>query len=180
MTHLLRVVKLSLVNKWKIPALLINSLLIGLLWGCSISAIYPFVEVVFSGNTIETWLAAEIEKTDEKIVELKIVGSDIESQIETSGETTALRNDLDNNARRLLAEEKANQLYRTGMPWIAGRVPQTPFGTLVFVMGLLIVVTFVKGVCLIINSVLVAQIAQRTAMVMRRRFYSSRGQTAGK
>ena len=173
MKHLLRVVKLSLVNKWKISALLINSLLIGLLWGCSISAIYPFVEVVFSGNTIETWVVAEIEKTDTAIVEIRISNSEIEAQIRDTGETTALRNELDNNSRRMLAEENANELYRTAMPWIEGRVPKTPFGTLVFVMSLLIVITIVKGICLILNSVLVAQIAQRTALVMRRQFYSS-------
>ena len=63
MKHFLRVIKLSLVNKWTIALLMANSLLIGVLWGGSITAIYPFVEVVFSGNTIETWLDAEIEKS---------------------------------------------------------------------------------------------------------------------
>ncbi|QEG23605.1 ABC transporter ATP-binding protein [Mariniblastus fucicola] len=173
MINFLRVIKLSLVNKWKITALLVNSLIIGLLWGCSISAVYPFVEVVFSGNTIETWLVSEIEKTDEKIAELQITCSDLKLKVGDSGNSTQLRNELDTHSRRLIAEEKANQLYRTVMPWIEGRVPQTPFGTLVFVMSTLIMITIIKGVCLVLNSVLVAQIAQRTALVMRRQFYSS-------
>ncbi len=173
MIHFLRVIKLSLVNRWKIAALLINSLLIGLLWGCSISAIYPFVEVVLSDNTIETWLVAEIEKTDEKIAELQISIGDVESQIRASGDSRELRGQLDNQTHRLAAEEKANQLYRTVMPWVEGRVPKTPFGTLAFVLSILIVITIIKGVCLVLNSVLVAQIAQRTALVMRREFYAS-------
>ena len=173
MIYLLKAVKLSLVNRWKIAALLINSLIIGVLWGCSISAVYPFVEVVLSNNTIETWLVAEIEKTDNKIIELKDSCADIESRIEQSGDSRELRDELDMHSQRMTAEEKANQLYRAAMPWVKGRVPQTPFGTLVFVMSALIIITIIKGICLILNSVLVAQIAQRTALVMRRKFYSS-------
>ncbi len=152
---------------------MVNSLLIGLLWGCSISAIYPFVEVVLSDNTIETWLVKEIEKTDEKIAELQISIGDVETQIHAFGDSRELRNQLDNQTHRIAAEEKANKLYRTVMPWVEGRVPQTPFGTLAFVLSILIVITIIKGVCLVLNSVLVAQISQRTALVMRRQFYAS-------
>ncbi len=173
MKYLLRAVKLSLVNKWKITALLINSLLIGLLWGCSISAIYPFMEVVFSKNTIETWIVAEIEKTDAKVAELGLACADVNSRLQSEGDSRELRDELDKHSRRKTAEEKSNQLYRAVLPWVEGRVPQTPFGTLVMVMSILIVITIIKGACLVLNSVLVAQIAQRTALVMRRQFYSS-------
>jgi len=172
MQHFLKAIKLSLVNKWRIAALLLNSLIIGLLWGSSISAIYPFVEVVFSDNTIETWLVAEIEKSSDKLEILDDERAEIETRISTEGESTDLRNELDENLHRRIAEGKANELYSALFPWIEGRVPKTPFGTLVLVMGVVILLTIIKGCCLILNAVLVAQISQRTALVMRRNFYS--------
>ena len=172
MQHFLKAIKLSLVNKWRIAALLLNSLFIGLLWGSSISAIYPFVEVVFSNNTIETWLVAEIEKSTDKLEILNQERTEIETRLAAEGESTDLRNQLDENRHRRTAEEKANELYATIFPWIEGRVPTTPFGTLVLVMAVVIVLTIIKGCCLIINAVLVAQISQRTALVMRRKFYA--------
>ena len=172
MQHFLKAIKLSLVNKWRIAALLLNSLFIGLLWGSSISAIYPFVEVVFSNNTIETWLVAEIDKSSEKLEVLDQERVEIQARLTAEGESTELRNALDENLHRRIAEGKANELYSTIFPWIEGRVPKTPFGTLVLVMGVVIMLTIVKGCCLILNAVLVAQIAQRTALVMRRKFYA--------
>ena len=173
MQHFLKAIKLSFANKWRIAALLLNSLFIGLLWGSSISAVYPFVEVVFSGNTIESWLTVEIEKTSATLDELKQKQTELKAQVAANGESTELRNLLDENSHRTMAEEKASQLYATIMPWVEGRVPQTPFGTLVLVMGVVILITIIKGICLILNAVLVAQISQRTALVMRRKFYSA-------
>ena len=173
MKHFLRVIKLSLVNKWTIALLMANSLLIGVLWGGSITAVYPFVEVVFSGNTIETWLAAEIKKSGESIASLNVECAEIRQQIEDEGRTSKLNNLLADRTKRLTAEEKANQLYSSIQPYVAGRVPKTPFGTLVLVMGLLIVMTIIKGFCLILNAVLVARVAQRTALLMRKQFYSA-------
>ena len=173
MQHFLKAIKLSFANKWRIAALLLNSLFIGLLWGSSISAIYPFVEVVFSGNTIESWLTVEIEKTSAKLDELQTEQLDLRARVVANGDTTELRNLLDENSHRTMAEEKAKQLYAAILPWIEGRVPQTPFGTLVLVMGVVLLITVIKGICLIINAVLVAQISQRTALVMRRKFYSA-------
>jgi subfamily B ATP-binding cassette protein MsbA len=173
MKHFLRAIKLSLVNKWTIALLMVNSLLIGLLWGGSITAIYPFVEVVFSGNTIESWLDLEIEKSQAALDEATVKREELERRLNTEGRTLELRGLLAKQNTRQAAEEKANQVYVSMKPYVTGRVPKTPFGTLVLVLGLLILVTAVKGVCLILNTVLVAHIANRTALVMRRQFYSA-------
>ncbi len=175
MIHLLKVVKISLKNRWRIAALLFNSLLIGVLWGSSISAIYPFVEVVLSGNTIETWIVAEIDRTDVQIAELGVSNAELETAIDRADHSSSLemRTELHSNTRQLEAEQKANGLYRSILPWVEGRVPKTPYGTLILVLVFLVGVTVLKGICLIVNSVLVAQIAHRTALTLRRQFFSS-------
>ena len=172
MINFLKVVKISLKHRWRIAALLLNSLLIGVLWGSSISAIYPFVEVVLSGNTIETWIVGEVDRTDTKIGELNDSNVDLQAAIAKEA-TLEQRAKLLNNTRQLEAEQKANKFYRSVLPWIEGRVPKTPYGTLILVLGFLIGVTVLKGICLILNSVLVAQIAHGTALTLRRQFFSS-------
>ena len=153
--------------------LMVNSLLIGVLWGGSITAIYPFVEVVFSGKTIETWLDQEIEKSEVALAEVAAERAEIDQRLRTEGRTLELRSLLAKQQTRQAAEEKANRVYESMKPYVAGRVPKTPFGTLMLVLGLLILVTAVKGLCLVLNTVLVAHIANRTGLVMRRQFYSA-------
>jgi subfamily B ATP-binding cassette protein MsbA len=173
MKYFLRAIRLSLANQWTIAVLMVNSLLIGVLWGGSITAVYPFVEVVFSGKTIESWLDDEIEKSQTKFDELTIECQSLRQQIETEGRTPELRNRLANQTKRQQAEKKANQVFRSIQPYVAGRVPKTPFGTLVLVMSAVIVLTIIKGACLVLNAVLVARVAQRTTLVLRRQFYAS-------
>ena len=91
MKYFLRAIKLSFVNKWSIAMLMVNSLLIGVLWGGSITAIYPFVEVVFSGKTIETWLDQEIEKSDVALAEVAAERAEIDQRLKTEGRTLELR-----------------------------------------------------------------------------------------
>lgn len=173
MQYFLRAIKLSLVNKWTIALLMVNSIMIGVIWGGSISAVYPFVEVVFAGKTVESWIDEEIKETDGQIERLTRELTEVDRRLEAEGRTVELRSMYSNMSRRIEAEEKANQLYRSVKPYVAGRVPKTPFGTLVLVMFLLVVMTAVKGACLVLNSVMVARIAQRTGLVMRRQFYSA-------
>lgn len=173
MKHFLRAIKLSFANKWMIALLMINSLLIGVLWGGSITAIYPFVEVVFAGKTIESWLDDEIDRSKQSLIELTADEAETQQRIRELGSSLELRMEVANQQRRRVAEEKASEFYTGLRPWIEGRVPKTPLGTLGVVMGLVIVLTAVKGACLVLNSVMVAHISQRTALVMRRQFYSA-------
>ncbi len=173
MKHFLRAIKLSLANKWTIATLMVNSLLIGVLWGGSITAVYPFVEVVFAGKTIETWLDEEIVKSQTTINDVESELVKIDQRIKQEGRTLELRSLRANNLKRMEAEEKANKLFNSIQPYVTGHVPQTPFGTLLLVMGVVVVMTVIKGGCLVLNTVLVARIANRTGLVMRRQFYSA-------
>ena len=117
----------------------------------------------------------------EEIVKSQTTINDVESElvkidqrIKQEGRTLELRSlQLANNLKRMEAEEKANKLFNSIQPYVTGHVPQTPFGTLLLVMGVVVVMTVIKGGCLVLNTVLVAQIANRTGLVMRRQFYSA-------
>ena len=70
MIHFWKAIKLSLRYKWSIAGAVFCSMMIGLLWGATISTVFPFVEIVFQGQTIETWVEREIDEAKDKIAKL--------------------------------------------------------------------------------------------------------------
>lgn len=173
MGHFLRAIKLSLRYKWTILASLVNALLIGALWGASITTVYPFVEVVLAGQTAESWLDGQIAKADESAGRLTREIAELRALLEQSPPEAlaGLESQVSLKSARLAAEHKALERYQALGPWVRGHLPATPFATLLLVMALLILATLLKGLCLVLNAVLVSRVAGRTVMDMRRMFY---------
>jgi len=173
MGYFFRAIKLSLRYRWTIVASLVNALLIGALWGASITTVYPFVEVVLSGQTAESWLDGQIKTAGESAGQLTREVAELRRRLEQAPpeEIASLESQVSLKSARLVAEEKALGRYRAMEPWIRGNLPATPFATLILVMALLIVATTLKGVCVVLNTVLVARVADRTVVDMRRMFY---------
>lgn len=162
MRHFLKAIKVSLRYKWSILGAILSSLMIAVLWGASITTIYPFVRIVFRGETVQTWVEQEISKAEQN---LQTVQKEIADKEKKGQDVTASRS-------RLVAEEKAIRWFRSIQPYVLKYAPQTPFATLIVAMTLLLVATIVKGICLVIGVVLVSRIAHRTVLDMRRTFYA--------
>ncbi|MFV1964856.1 MAG: ABC transporter ATP-binding protein [Pirellulaceae bacterium] len=176
MKYFLKSVLLSFRYKWSLAASVVNALVIGLLWGASITTVYPFVEVVFQGESADSWLARETEEGQQRIAKLQEELARIEVEAETSREPhqrDQLAAQRDYKAAECKAEQRNVDFYRSLRPRLAGVLPSTPFGTLVWLMILLVAATILKGICLVLNVILVARVADRTAMDMRRMFYRS-------
>lgn len=173
MWHFLKTIRLSFRYKWTILASVLNALVVGTLWSASITAVYPFVEVVFKGETLDTWLASE---TDQARATIQTLNGEIQQLREQQaragvGQDADLETQIGRKESRLHAESRALEWYESLKPWVAGRMPRTPFGTLLFVLVLLIAVTVVKGVCLVLNVVLEGRVVNRTIQDLRRIFY---------
>ncbi len=171
MPYFLKAIKLSLRYRWTILASVLNALLIGVLWGVSITTVYPFVEIVFEGKTIQTWLDDEIERTKELAQQYGADVAELERQRITGASDIELPARLEQGRARCGKAQETLSFYQTLESWLDKRIPSTPFGTLLMVMGFLIAVTILKGVCMVLNTVLVARVANRTAMDMQRIFY---------
>ena len=162
MNHFLKAIRVSLRYKWSIAGAILSSLTIAILWGASITTIYPFVRIVFRGETVHTWIDEELakaeksrEKVRKEIEERKQKGLDV-----TSRQT------------RLIAEEKAISWFESIRPTVERYAPQTPFATLIVAMSLLLGATVLKGICLVAGVVLVSRISHLTVLEMRRDFYA--------
>jgi ATP-binding cassette subfamily B protein/subfamily B ATP-binding cassette protein MsbA len=174
MKHFWKPIRLSLRYKWTLLASVLNALVIGVLWGASITTVYPFVEIVFQGETAESWLAREAEAGRQRIARFQQEIWDMDARLREAADTRQRKELTVQRAltrSRCDAEQRNVEYLLWLRPRLAGVSPRTPFGTLALLMTLLILATILKGVCLVLNVVLVARVANRTAMDMRRIFY---------
>ena len=173
MKDFFRAVKDSLRYKWSIIGAVVCSLLIALLWGASISTIYPFVEVVLEGKTASSWIDGEITESKARITTLESEIKELKSEIEnpTAVEARKIDVNVDLKQSRITAEESALSWSVSIQPYVHRYAPATPFATLVWVVVWLLATTLVKGVLLVISSILVAKVSNRTVMDLRREYY---------
>ncbi|MBX3417484.1 MAG: ABC transporter ATP-binding protein [Pirellulaceae bacterium] len=168
-----RIVYHALRYKWSIAGATIASLLIAILWGASMTTVYPVVEVVLDGQTAQSWVVREISKSETTIENLEQEVAILwqEQANLTGAELVSNQARIDKSTRRIEAETKALAWYVWAKPYIETYSPATPFKTLVFALAWLVSTSLIKGVLLIISTYLVARVANRTVADLRRVYY---------
>ena len=122
----------------------------------NITAVYPFVEVVFRGQSLQQWVDRSIDKSQAVIVEQTATVEQLRQQAAKAEEDTALRSELSRAQASLEAEQLALWRYEYIKPYIDDYLPDDPFRTLVWSSWRCCCCgTIVKDVFLIANSVLV-------------------------
>jgi ATP-binding cassette subfamily B protein/subfamily B ATP-binding cassette protein MsbA len=168
--------------KWSIAGATAASLLIALLWGASISTIYPVVEIVLDGKTGKQWLANEISKAQEQATLFEKEVSLLEDEIHALRQTgladestikhmVGLQTKLYRSQSRVDAEQSALKWYQKLEPWFEKWAPDSPYQTLMLAIGWLLATSLIKGTLLIISTQLVARVAHRTVADLRRIYY---------
>ncbi|MBS0206258.1 MAG: ABC transporter ATP-binding protein [Planctomycetes bacterium] len=172
-TGFYRAVRESFRYRWSLLASLVNALLIGLLWGLSITTVYPFVEIVMRGETVQTWFDSQAQKSTEASIQSREKVLDLQRQIAQAagGQTVSLERELFVARSRHAANEKTLAAIRYFQPLAHAYLPKSAFNTLVLVMAWLLVSILIKSVCLVSETMLVCRVAGRTVADMRRTFY---------
>ena len=176
MKSFLTIVIYSLRYKWSIAGATIAALLIAILWGASISTVYPVVEIVLDGKTGNIWLTEEIDKAEQQIDRLQQEVEQLQQQqldrldLDVN-EQIVLQHRIERNQSRITAERKALEWYQRMEPFFQKHAPQSPYGTLLMAIGWLLATSLIKGCLLIISTQLVARVAHRTVSDLRRIYY---------
>jgi ATP-binding cassette, subfamily B, bacterial MsbA len=172
-----RVVRMAIRYKFTFTAAVFSALMVAILWGANIGAVYPVVEIVFKNKSVQQWV-------DEKLVENQAIIDaktpeleELQRQLavaEDSGDATrtpeieqAIRNTKDKH------DKASYSLWalQTAEPYVDAYLPADPFNTLVFITVFLLVGTLLKDVFLVANNVLVARLAQLATFDLRKLFY---------
>ena len=144
--------------------------MIGVLWGGNIGAVFPFVEIVFRGQSLQQTVEREIEQADAKIRKLEQELRDIQ---QSDANATHLRGGSAEQRLKLQieAERSGRNAYTRLRPFVDRWLPQTPFRTLALVMALVLTGTLVKGVFVGLSVVLTERLAQAGATHLRKRLF---------
>ncbi|MGI6401434.1 MAG: ABC transporter ATP-binding protein [Thermoguttaceae bacterium] len=65
-----RAIKLTFKYKWNIIGVVLASIFLALCWGGNIATVYPLVQVSFQGDSVNSWLAKEIQNQSERLSRL--------------------------------------------------------------------------------------------------------------
>jgi ATP-binding cassette subfamily B protein/subfamily B ATP-binding cassette protein MsbA len=173
MNNFIRVVRLSLGFRLTILGIACCSVLVAFFWGANVTAVYPFVEAVFRGDSMPQWVDHQIQATTQRIQKLE---SDIERlQQERDRAAASEWRNLDVQIgyanSRLGAERKALNGVRRLAPYIHRYLPSDAFRTLIFVVTFIMVSTLLKGIFLTAQTVLVARLSNQLAVRLRRQCY---------
>ncbi len=62
MSNLARAIRMALKYKYSLLASIVCSAPVAVFWAANITAVYPFVKIVFQGQTLHEWVAGEIQR----------------------------------------------------------------------------------------------------------------------
>ncbi len=175
MKNLGRALRVAMEQRLLLAATLFCALMVGILWGGNITAVYPFAAVVFNGRPLQEWIVDEIADSEATIANLDAKRASLDEQMSTatSEKKRALRHQIVSNKSRRTAEEAAMARFRFAQPYVDNYLPNTPFATMVALTGMLLLGTMLKSTFFIAHSVLVARLAQRATFKIRNEFFRS-------
>lgn len=168
-----RVVRRALHYKYTVALSVLCSLLVGFLWGGNIAVVYPFVEVVFRGESFHDWIDRQITTSEETSAKLSNSITDLEKQLAAAGPAARpdILRQIEINKGRLQTEEAALARSRKQEPYIKRYLPDDPFKDLVIVVTLLILGTLLKSLFLVANIMLVTRAKQMAIFDLQNEFF---------
>ena len=132
---------------------------VALLWGLNLSVTFPLVKVLLEGQTLQEYVEDRIETLQAEI-------DDREARVETFNEEQHHR--AAREQQRLSAASRSLAVFVTVRDWLLPHLPRDRFDTFAGLLGLLFIVTVIKGVFSWSQEVLVGSIVQRCVMRIRK------------
>lgn len=173
MKNYVRALRLASRYRATIVAIFFTSIVVGVLWGANITAVYPFVQVVFRGQSMHEWVDQQIAASREASGDLEASLSKLRSPAGQSGEIDArrLRREIQVHESRLQSERQALGRYLWLEPHLKFWLPRDPFQTLLLIVGIMVVGTAVKDFFLVVNMMVVERLVQMTTFDLRKQFF---------
>lgn len=173
MKDFLRVLRIAARQRVALASCVFTSLVIALLWGMNIGALYPLVEVVFKGDSLPSYVASKISESQTKLTAQDNAIDELRQKIVNANAEERPSLEMDLRYKKLEREAIATSIAWTqwAKPTIDKYAPQKPYPTLLAIIGFLMVGTIVKLLALSANLLIVQVITERTTMAIRGIFF---------
>ena len=174
MHGLLTIVRMAFRYRWRLIASFFCSLGVGILWGANIGTLYPLMNVVLHGESLDTQLNQRILQTQLQCAELQAALDDLEEKQQHADHEESQRLEVEKRRRHaeLLAQGQSIATLQRLKPWTEKYFQMTPMATLSWIIVLLLAGTLLKSALFIISEVLVTRVIHQTIFDLRQRFYA--------
>jgi ATP-binding cassette, subfamily B, bacterial MsbA len=174
MRNFLKVLRLALRYPFSIVGAFLCSLAVGVLWGGNIAGLYPFVEVVFRGESFHTWMERRVATDEEAIAGLQTSVAELERKHaqQPPGVRAGESLELQQERSRLAAAEKSAERSRRYRDLVQRYLPDDAFQDLAVVIGTLFIATVLKSAFLVFSIVLVERVKQLTVYNLQNEFFA--------
>ncbi len=165
---------MTLKYRWSLLGSFGCSLLVAILWGANLGAVYPFVEIVLQNKTLPQWAEQRIEESTTRIASHEQRLSEIHAGVDSDSLTTSSRRIESRSIEyELKAERSRLATTQYWQPVITRYAPTDAFKTLVYLMVIMFTATVVRCVCLMGNMVYVARVGHRTVLDLQQRAFGN-------
>ncbi len=173
MNSFFRALRGALKYRFTLAAATACSIAIGVLWGGNIGVLYPFIEVVFRGESLQDSLEKKISVAKENSQTLTASIAQLQQQLPDAppDREAELHKEIAAQQMRLTGEQRALESSLRSKPYIERYCPRDPFLTLVAVIGLLTAGTILKNLFLVANVVLISRVVQLTMVDLQNEFF---------
>ena len=141
------------------------------LWGANIAALFPIIEVTLNGKSLQSWNEERIEAAETRIAagekERETLTADLDNGRLDGGKATAARSRIDALNLSMRGDEAIVYSSKKLQPWIARFLPSDPFTTVLWVVGFVVVSTFLKHAFLLANTLIVSWVAMNISRDLR-------------
>jgi subfamily B ATP-binding cassette protein MsbA len=141
------------------------------LWGANIAALFPIIEVTLNGESLQAWNTRRIEDGSRRLAENHAEVARLEERLashgEQAGDRLEDRNRLDTLSLQMRGDEALVASSRQLQPWLDRWLPQDPFQTVLVVVVLVVISTFLKHAFLLTNTLLVGWVAMSISRNLR-------------
>jgi ATP-binding cassette subfamily B protein/subfamily B ATP-binding cassette protein MsbA len=135
--------------------------MVGVLWSANIGTVYPVMKIVFYGESITTSLERQLDESTALCEQLKA---------KKVGERPADHRTMDVDASLQREQEKQARI-RFWIPFTKRWLPDSPKATMGLVVAILLVGTFLRGICLATQEIAIAKLSQRTIFNLQKQMF---------
>ena len=175
MKNLNRALRMALKYRWSLIGSFVCSACVALFWSANLGTVYPFVEVVFNGNTLHEWCDDQKTTAQTEIQAAQVELERLEKEIANAADEEKLKitNAIAAANTDLGTYQATLSRMNTLQPWIAKYAPNDAFQTLLYVIGFMFLGTVFRGLFLMASMVLIARVGQRTVLDIQNNVFNN-------
>ena len=145
------------------------------LWGANIAALFPVIEVTLNGESLQSWNGRRLSDAEHRISAAIAEASALETSLASnslgSAEGVKARSRIDTLVLNRRGDEAVVYSARKLEPWLDRFLPADPFQTVLLVVGLIVVSTFLKHVFMLAGTMMVGWVAMNISRDLRLRVF---------